>query len=198
MYNNLQEEIAAWHTKRFPDAQSYHVAIKAMEELGEVASEVNGDLKKNSDNRGGKTPEEAADVVICLMVLLGRWYPGRDLLVEVQKKLDVLTDPNSGHRSAVLPEYTCSSCCDTGKVSVSVLHPTNPNLDSWETRLCGACSGKNVAYDPDTMATGTSEAYRTAVPKPVVKESPKRCYCGDFSYHNSGSCGPNGCFNVPA
>lgn len=98
----LQEEIAAWHTKRFPDAQSYHVVIKAMEELGEMASEVNGDLKKNSDNRGGKTSEEAADVVVCLMVLIGRWYPGRDLLVEVQKKLDILTDPNSGHRSAAL------------------------------------------------------------------------------------------------
>lgn len=137
----LQEEIAAWHTKRFPDAESYHVAIKAMEELGEVASEVNGDLKKNSDDRGGKTPEEAADVVICLMVLLGRWYPGRDLLVEVQKKLDVLTDPDSGHRSAALPEpkKTCKNCGGRGTVSVSVLHPTNPNLDSWNSRPCGLC-----------------------------------------------------------
>lgn len=24
------------------------------------------------------------------------------------------------------------------------------------------------------------------------------CPCGDFSYYNNGTCGPNGCFNRPA
>lgn len=196
----LQEEIAAWHTKRFPDAQSYHVAIKAMEELGEVASEVNGDLKKNSDDRGGKTPEEAADVVICLMVLIGRWYPDRDLLVEVQKKLDVLTDPNSGHRSAALPEpIKCRICSGSGTTSVSVLHPTNPNLDSWDSRSCGSCSGKGVIYDPDTMASGTSQAYERNRTIPKTVSNDRICRCGDYCFGNYTQCGgASGCFNCPA
>lgn len=105
----LQEQVAWWHRQRFPKAESYHVMIKAMEELGEVAQALNGDLKKNESSvtagdrdRRGEVPKEAADVVVCLMALLGRWYPDHDLLAEVEKKLAILTDPTSGHRSAAL------------------------------------------------------------------------------------------------
>lgn len=102
--SKLQEAVSAWHTNRFPEAEVYHVMIKAIEELGEVASALNGDLAKNDGrSRDGSVPNEVGDVVICLMVLLGRWYPGHDVLDEVTKKLAILTDPNSGHRSAALP-----------------------------------------------------------------------------------------------
>lgn len=42
------------------------------------------------------------------------------------------------------------------------------------------------------------------LPEPPPKKklptprSEKRCYCGDPAYGDNGSCGPNGCFNVPA
>ncbi len=101
----LQKAVADWHINRFPEAEPYHVMIKAMEELGEVASALNGDLAKNDGRkREGSVPKEVGDVIICLMVLLGRWYPEHDALLEVMEKLNILTDPNSGHRSAALPE----------------------------------------------------------------------------------------------
>lgn len=101
--SNIQEAVANWHIDRFPEAEAHHVMIKAMEELGEVASALNGDLAKNDGrSRDGSVPNEVGDVMICLMVLLGRWYPGYDVIEEVGKKLAILTDPNSGHRSAAL------------------------------------------------------------------------------------------------
>lgn len=101
-YAILQYRAKWWHMERFPDAQSYNVMIKATEELGEVARAVNGDLVGDPDrDRRGTAPEEAADVVITLMALLGRWYPEYELLDMVEKKLAILCDPNSGHRSAL-------------------------------------------------------------------------------------------------
>lgn len=98
---SLQDEIVAWHVRRFPDAQMEHVALKSSEEVGEVASAINAVVGFNSATGKGDVPSEAADVVISLMVLLGRWFPAFDLLEEVQKKLTILTDRNSGHRAAL-------------------------------------------------------------------------------------------------
>lgn len=33
-------------------------------------------------------------------------------------------------------ESVCSNCDDRGYVSVSIVHPTNPNLDSWGHEMC--------------------------------------------------------------
>ena len=33
---------------------------------------------------------------------------------------------------------------------------------------------------------------------PKRTQDPKRCYCGDWSLYNNGTCGPNGCYNRPA
>lgn len=100
MMVDLQARVGAWHASRFPDVQMFHVALKAAEEVGEVAEAVN-DVLLGFAQREGRIAEEAADVVIVLMALLERWVPGGDLLAEVERKLAVLNDPTSGHRSAV-------------------------------------------------------------------------------------------------
>lgn len=94
--------IVDWHRARFPEAAMEHVCLKAMEELGEVAQAVNGVSGRNAPGRRGDVAEECADVVVCLIVLLGRWFPEADLLGEVARKAAILVDPNSGHRSAAL------------------------------------------------------------------------------------------------
>lgn len=101
-FQHLRDQIVAWHTKRFPAAQREHVALKTAEEVGEVASAINADIGANSATGKGDIAQEAADVIITLMVLMGRWYPEKDLMKEVAAKLDILTDPNSGHRAAAL------------------------------------------------------------------------------------------------
>ena len=103
--NNLQELITKWHTQRFPDAIVFEVTTKACEELGECVAEVLTDKATAMNLKEvplmTNAPAEAADVVIALMVLLGRWYPGYDLMDEVRQKMNKLTDPNSGHRAAM-------------------------------------------------------------------------------------------------
>lgn len=101
----LQEPATRWHTQRFPDAIVFEVTTKASEELGECAAEVlidkSGTMNLKERPLTTNAPAEAADVVLSLMVLLGRWYPGYDLMEEVAKKINKLTDPNSGHRAAM-------------------------------------------------------------------------------------------------
>lgn len=105
MISELQQLATKWHTQRFPDAIVFEVTTKAAEELGECAAEVlidkAGSMNLKERPASTQAPAEAADVVLSLMVLLGRWYPGYDLIEEVAKKLDKLTDPNSGHRAAI-------------------------------------------------------------------------------------------------
>lgn len=96
----LQNRVGDWHRERFPNAQSEHVALKAAEEVGELASAILAVVGKNSATGKGDPLGEAADVCICLMVLLDRWVGG-DLMAAVERKLAVLTDPSSGHRSAL-------------------------------------------------------------------------------------------------
>lgn len=101
--STLQDRVVAWHAARFPDAGPEHVALKGCEEMGEVAEAVNGLWAGVTGAVGsGDLLSEAADVVVCMMALVGRWAPGADLLEAVEAKLAVLSDPSSGHRSAVL------------------------------------------------------------------------------------------------
>lgn len=98
---DLQARAANWHYLRFPEAEPEHVVLKSIEELGEVACALNQDLDKNAkDDQGkGDVAAEAADVVITLLVLLGRWYPTRNLLEEVWRKLVTLETPGA-HRAS--------------------------------------------------------------------------------------------------
>lgn len=102
----LQHRAAVWHRGRFPDAAVEHVALKAMSELGEVADALMADARVNAARVDGDDETdvvaEAADVVIALLVMLGRWYPHRNLFREVLTKLVVLETPGA-HPSARLP-----------------------------------------------------------------------------------------------
>lgn len=99
-FEALSQMAAGWHVQRFPAASSAELGLKLAEECGEVCRAINSDLAVNSDKRDTSVVEECADVLIVMMALLGRWYPMVNLLDEVTKKLDILTDPASGHRAA--------------------------------------------------------------------------------------------------
>lgn len=98
----IQARAVEWHTKRFPAFVAERVALKLCEEAGEVGRAVN-DMHPDSATGRGDVPSEAGDVLIALLVLLGRWFPDADLLVEAERKLDILTDCDSGHPSAAAP-----------------------------------------------------------------------------------------------
>lgn len=105
----LQQQVVAWHERRFPEARMELVGLKLAEEAGEVGKAINGLIGQNSATGGGDVAGESADVLITLMVLLGRWFPDADLFEEVQRKLLILTDPNSGHPAAYLEEMCLDS-----------------------------------------------------------------------------------------
>ncbi len=89
--------VVAWHRERFPTAGPEHVGLKLASEVGELCDEVCTAVLAPF----GLIGKEAADVLICLLALLGRWYPSVDLLAEVRAKLAILTNPDSGHPSAL-------------------------------------------------------------------------------------------------
>jgi hypothetical protein len=102
MTNSMELEALAsmavsWHRRRFPAAGAMHVALKAVAELGEVVDAI---LPTDLGGKGD-VGEESADVLICLLVMLGRFYPAVDLLAEVRAKLAILGNPDSGHPSAL-------------------------------------------------------------------------------------------------
>lgn len=99
----VPEMVVAWHKARFPTAEPWMVALKASEEVGELASAVLGQFGRESATGDGDVVAEAADVAIALIVLLGRWY-GADLLAAVEEKMKVLTAPHGGHRAALLEQ----------------------------------------------------------------------------------------------
>lgn len=63
-------------------------------------------------------------------------YDDRPKYYHTQEKAD--TGPTLA-RPEPTPSPTCPSCGGTGKISVSVVHPTNPMMDTWATERCG-CS----------------------------------------------------------
>ena len=99
--SDLQERAANWHRQRFPDADQYHVALKSMEELGEVAEALNSEAgRKSATATAGDVVAEAADVIICMLVLVGRWRVA-DLLDAVDRKL-VTLETAGAHRASLL------------------------------------------------------------------------------------------------
>lgn len=99
---SLQDAVAVYHVRRFPDARLEHVALKLAEEAGETCSAVNG-FVSGGDFGKGDVMGEAADAVFVALALVGRWFPERDLLAEVEARLARNLDPNGGHRSCVSP-----------------------------------------------------------------------------------------------
>ncbi len=89
MTDPLQTRVGDWHRARFPDAQMFHVTLKAVEEIGEVAEAVNGVLGSRTMTTAGRCSvlEEAADVVITMLVLCDRWV-GLDLFRRGRGEVD--------------------------------------------------------------------------------------------------------------
>lgn len=99
----LQGRAARWHEERFPKAERHHVVLKTMAELGEVADAVIA--RDGIDSAAGKEGDgitgEAADVVIALMALIGRWSDD-DLLTAIERKLSLLETPGAHKASRIM------------------------------------------------------------------------------------------------
>jgi len=90
---SLQDRVVAYHEARFPVCTPHEVILKAMAELGEVADAAQIQMPR------GDLVEEAADVVITMFALTGRWY-GANLLDAVEAKLGILSTPGA-HRASL-------------------------------------------------------------------------------------------------
>lgn len=89
--DHLQARLVSWHEERFPQADPVKVALKLNEEAGEVASAVLGLVGSDSATGKGDVAEECGDVLIAILVLLGRWFPHVDVVSEAFAKLDLLS-----------------------------------------------------------------------------------------------------------
>ena len=93
----LQGRAAAWHAARFPSCTPEDIALKAMAELGEVADAVLAEGRDAAHpERAGTVLAEAADVMVTLLALCGRFGHG-DLLAAVSAKLALLETPGGPH-----------------------------------------------------------------------------------------------------
>ena len=101
---DLQDRATRWHEERFPRAELEHVGLKVLAEAGELADAILAARGKNSatGKRGDGIVGEAADIVICLLVIAGRWGC-HDLLSAVDMKLSILETPGA-HPASLLQE----------------------------------------------------------------------------------------------
>jgi hypothetical protein len=99
---NIQEIAGRWERRAFPDRPIERLMMKLAEEMGEVFTEVNKMLEPevHADKGEVRFVEEAADVVLGLLQAVDTFFPGRNLMLEVNKKLSILHDPSTGHRAA--------------------------------------------------------------------------------------------------
>jgi NTP pyrophosphatase (non-canonical NTP hydrolase) len=101
----LQNRAARWHAARFPACTPEDIGLKAMSELGEVADAVLAEGRDAAHpERAGNVAAEAADVVICLLALCGRFTAG-DLLNAVDAKLRILETPGGAHPGCLPRPY---------------------------------------------------------------------------------------------
>jgi hypothetical protein len=103
MGGDLQAQVGEWHAQRFPKAKAGHVYLKAVSELGELGDALLGaDVDREEEEPAtGDVLGEAADVVMTMLALIGRFLPDADLLGAVWAKLGILTDPDGTHRSSI-------------------------------------------------------------------------------------------------
>lgn len=100
----LQWRAGRWSRLRFPDAEACDIALKAAEEVGELAQVVGTVAGRNDSHKLPNTlahpfTEESADAVVALMVLVERYTPD-DLLSVVDRKISMLETPGA-HRASV-------------------------------------------------------------------------------------------------
>lgn len=94
---SLQSRAVTWHKQRFPEADISHVGLKLCEETGEVASAINALVGTNSATGKGNVLDESADVLISLLVILGRWRLDsfESLVDATERKLEILLTPGA-------------------------------------------------------------------------------------------------------
>jgi NTP pyrophosphatase (non-canonical NTP hydrolase) len=116
MTDGYRARAVQWHETRFPNRPAERVALKLASEVGELCDAV---IAKESGNehpeRADQIGAEAADVVIVLLVLLGRYYPEVDLWDEVDTKLSTLEkrlDPDTPPQPATSCEFCGSALGD--------------------------------------------------------------------------------------
>lgn len=99
----FQARAAIWHSARFPTCTAEDIALKAMAELGEVADAI---LARGRDashpERASDIAAEAADVVITMLALVGR-FTADDLTAAVDTKLRLLEQPGGTHPASLQP-----------------------------------------------------------------------------------------------
>jgi phosphoribosyl-ATP pyrophosphohydrolase len=113
-FEDAQDWAVEWHKSRFPLAEIVHVALKLCEEAGEVGSAVNALVGVNSATGKGDVVKECADVVIAVMVIMGRWFPEVSLLDEIEAKLRELATPGA-HPASVKSNSTIIGVTEPGK-----------------------------------------------------------------------------------
>jgi len=93
----IQERAARWHAARFPCCTAEDIGLKAQAELGEVSDAIlAGGRDGSHPERAGNVLAEAADVVVTMLALCGRFGHG-DLLGAVNAKLSMLETPGGQH-----------------------------------------------------------------------------------------------------
>lgn len=98
----LQDRAGAWHSARFPACTAEDIALKAMAELGEVADALlAGGRDAAHPERAGSVLAEAADVVVTMLALCGRFGYG-DVLAEADAKLSLM-ETRGGRHPGCLP-----------------------------------------------------------------------------------------------
>ena len=101
----LQDRATAWHTARFPTCTAGDIGLKMQAELGEVSDAIlaEGGRDASHPERAGTVLDEAADVVVTLLALCGRFGHG-DLLTAVSRKLALLETPGGTHPGCIPAE----------------------------------------------------------------------------------------------
>ena len=98
-WNELQERAVRWHAARFPESERGHVMLKATAELGEVADAILFEEGQTPGKASDGVTGEAADVVLCLLIIVGRWSDD-DLRAAVDAKLTRLETPGA-HKASL-------------------------------------------------------------------------------------------------
>lgn len=81
----LQQRCAAWRMAKFPTSTPEGVLAKLLEEAGEFARAVIGEVEGRSGR--GDVHQEGAQTILVVLSIIGQWYPGRNVLVEVLAEL---------------------------------------------------------------------------------------------------------------
>jgi NTP pyrophosphatase (non-canonical NTP hydrolase) len=97
----FQSRAAIWHCNRFPICTAEDVTLKAMTELGEVADAILAHGRDSSHpERASNIAAEAADVVITMLALVGR-FTADDLIAAIDAKLAMLEQRGGAHPASL-------------------------------------------------------------------------------------------------